>query len=423
MRFALFATVVAALGCGDGPNTPTDARPSPDLPPEEPVSVAFEAVDLPESPAAPTALVFLPDSEGFLVAGKRGEIHHYSMGEDGPTLVDEVQLPDVSSHQECGLVGLAIDPEWTTNRFVYGSHCLDGRTSRIVRVTMDGSEDAADSVVEVFRVGRDYELEGGDNQHTMTSLFFDDTGALVVMVGDRRNREAAQDPDQDLGSIVRLVPSRVEGEGGATGAPDNPYAPGGGSPNVWAKGVRSPWKAFLDSRGRIVVGDVGGACFEELNVVDGPGRNLGWPLLEGPCGGECGRFVDQYTGECEGMVDPVLSYDRSSDHAFLEDDPEVTPIPNRAVYAALEHRSPVDADDPYDDRLAGRVIWGDAIAGFVRAARFDETGALLSDRPIGHIDWPTAWGEAPDGHVYVMTYGSDNPFDFEPGLLFRMVLR
>ena len=414
------ALLVPIVACGDSPGPPDAPFDEPDMR-EPPVTATFEAVAIPEPPAAPTELVFLPGDAGFLIAGKRGEIHHYSPLDGDVTLLQTVELPEVSAHQECGLVGLAIDPEWATNHFVYGSHCLDGRTSRIVRLTLDGSEDPLDSLVEIYRVGRDYELEGGDNQHTMTSLFFDSTGALVVMVGDRRNREAAQDPAEDLGSILRLIPSRSEGEGGATGAPGNPFADGGGSPHVWAKGLRSPWKAFLGSHGRIVFGDVGGACFEELNLVDGPGANLGWPLLEGPCGGECDRFVDQHTGECEGIAGPRLYYDRSSDHPYMQADPDVSAIPNRAVYAALEHQ-PGDGPDPYGGRLAGRVIWGDAIAGFVRLARFDDSGTVTEDRPLGHLDWPTAWGQGPGGYVYALSYGSDNPFDFEPGLLFRLVL-
>src|SRR5690606_5471629 len=90
----------------------------------------------------------------------------------------------------------------------------------------------------------------------------------------------------ELGSLVRVVPS--EG-GGFTVPGDNPFAgEAGKSGAVWAYGLRSPWRATLDARGRYWIGDVGEATHEEVTLVRGPGENLGWPSIEGPCGDDCG---------------------------------------------------------------------------------------------------------------------------------------
>ncbi|HEX8122570.1 MAG TPA: PQQ-dependent sugar dehydrogenase [Solirubrobacteraceae bacterium] len=89
-------------------------------------------------------------------------------------------------------------------------------------------------------------------------------GLLYVSVGFGNHDDAPQDPDSPRGKILRLDP-RAE----------NPV------PEVYASGLRNPYRFSFDPRGRLIVGDVGGDDQEEITILDHAGANLGWPVFEG----------------------------------------------------------------------------------------------------------------------------------------------
>lgn len=415
MRRAATVGLLAALcgACGGTGEPPADMEvvPPTDLGGEgDPLQVSFEALTLPGDPTDPTALAFVPGRSELVLAEKRGGLFHYRLEGDELTLLGSFAFPDVDFFQECGVVGLAFDPDWQTNGYLYASHCLDGRTSRIVRVTFDGTghDEVIDSLVEVYRVGRDVVDETRDHQHTMTTIGFDAAGALYASVGDRRVNDAARDPNEDLGSLIRIVPGA---EGGSTPAPDNPYVDGGGSPNVFAKGLRSPWKVFLDREGRYWVGDVGGSFWEEVNLVTEPGQNFGWPDHEGPC-----RM------RCDGVVDAVVAYDRNPNHPYIREDPLTEPVPFRSVWVGVIYTP--SAVDRYRGWLTGRLLFGDASQGWVRVLGVDAAEEVIEDRSIGHLVMPTAWAQGPDDWIYVTAFVDPNVFRApRPGFLYRMVPR
>src|SRR5690606_35823336 len=110
--------------------------------------------------------------------------------------------------------------------------------------------------------------------HNGGHLAFGPDGMLYLGLGDGGGGgdplDAGQDPTTALGSLVRLDPT-PEGDRPYSVPPDNPYVGSGGAPEVWAIGLRNPWRfAFDPLTGDLWVADVGQESFEEVNVVPAP---------------------------------------------------------------------------------------------------------------------------------------------------------
>lgn len=349
-----------------------------------------------------TDLAFFPDSSEFLALGRTGLVHHYGLGERGASLLGSFQLPGVQASWDCGLIGAAFDPAFAENRFVFFSTCLTGRAAGVLRVTHRGDYRAIEaSTREILRLQAP---EGRGMLHRIGSLGFEPDGVLWAMVGDMTSPEDAQDVRNELGSIVRLVPSRDPERGGYEVPPGNAFDPGGPqSPLVYAWGFRMPWRGLRDARGRFWLGDVGGTHgregYEEVDVVMRAGQNFGWPREIGPAS----------EGADAAQLEPPLVYwDRSDDHAFIREDPGAD------LDWLREHRVRVawvggpylrDGVDRYQGRLFDRVLFGDICAGFVRAIGLDEAGAIVFHRHVGHLPFLSGLDRAPDGHLYATTMG------------------
>jgi hypothetical protein len=194
---------------------------------------------------------------------------------------------------------------------------------------------------------------------------------------------------------------------------DNPTLPGVSGGDIYALGLRSPFRGIRDSRGFYWVGDVGGDLFEEINLVKAPAQDFGWSDIEGPCP-DC---------ETEG---PLLYWDQTPSAGYVLDDPHSSPTTARVAWVGPE----VLAHDPdrYGGQLSGSVLFGDYCAGFVRHARVDDGGALQLDAPLGHLQNPSSLRQHSDGYVYAVTFGrcetsKENAGDEPFSRLFRMVAK
>ena len=184
----------------------------------------------------------------------------------------------VGAGGERGLLGLAFHPAYADNRryFVHYTRAEDGA-----------------SVVAEFRVSRDpnrsrpagralLTVEQPFANHNGGMIAFGPDGFLYIALGDGGSSgdpgNRAQDPDVLLGKILRID---VDGRRPYAIPEDNPFAAGGGRPEIYALGLRNPWRFSFDRRnGRLLAGDVGQGRREEINRIR-RGRNYGWPILEG----------------------------------------------------------------------------------------------------------------------------------------------
>jgi glucose/arabinose dehydrogenase len=178
---------------------------------------------------------------------------------------------------EVGLLGLAFHPDYAENGrlFIYYTDTnSDTAVAEYARQDADQVDPTSGEVfIEVAREGI---------RHNAGMLLFGPDGYLYVAIGDGGMfEEFGQNPNVFLGTILRLDMDT----GDPYSAPDdNPFFSGGGAPEVWAYGLRNPWRFSIDrASNTMFIGDVGQADAEEINAValEPAGYNFGWPVMEG----------------------------------------------------------------------------------------------------------------------------------------------
>jgi len=426
MRAALGAlwlagTSLVAVACGDhdappGKTTPsgTGATGAGGDASTDPASlrVEFEELALDGDPAFITDFVFYPGSDtDFLTLDKSGKLRRYRLGEQSAELVSSAQVTGVYDKLDCGAISLAFEPDFSDGNYVYVGTCVSQTHSEILRLDLNDEQDVvAGSEVSVLRVG----FSGATRPwHNIGSIGFEPGGVLWALFGEKMQGAPAQDLSQNLGKLLRVVPSREPGLGGNVPAPDGPLVDDPDAAQaVYALGLRSPFRGTRDSRGFYWIGDVGSDFFEEVNVARGPLTNFGWPEHEGPC------------SECGETTSPTFSWARGAAPDYIADDPAVETTVARVAWAGPE----VLAHDPdrYNGRLAGSVLFGDYCAGFLRHGRVDDDGVPTLDAPLGHLNNAGAFRQRSDGYVYAITFGRcqtdvKNQADEGQSRLYRMV--
>jgi glucose/arabinose dehydrogenase len=180
----------------------------------------------------------------------------------------------VDSERERGLLGVAFDPDFATNQFVYVYYTVPGATAhnRVSRFTANGDVAAAGSETIILELNN---LSGATN-HNGGALHFGPDGRLYIAVGENANGNNAQSMTNLLGKMLRINRD-------GTIPADNPFFATATGQNrcIWALGLRNPVHLRLPAgTGRMFINDVGQNTWEEIN--DGiAGSNYGWPTTEG----------------------------------------------------------------------------------------------------------------------------------------------
>lgn len=382
----------------DGPEMPDDVgpdAPDADVPPPPPRWLDFERVTFEGEPAQVTDFGFLPSEAGespeLLTVTRDGRLLHHRLDEHGARRLAETNVPDVHVDLDCGLISIALDPDFESNGRVFLGQCFSRFDSGVVRATFDRRTGTIDAPIEIVRVGHP---DARQPWHNVGTIGFehgtDRPDVLFAFFGDKTVSASASDPSTPTGALLRVVPRE---EGGHDPAPGNPAETDERfHPDVFAYGLRSPWKGVFHE-GRYFVGDVGNARREEVSVIEEPGSFLGWPRAEGPCNEACEDVEDP-------VVEPLVSWDRSSTHPYATEDPYATSNTAHVAYVGLLHPSGAD-DDRYEGFLDGALLFGDACVGFVRALGIDG----MRDESVGHLFGASAYRRGPDGYVYATSFG------------------
>lgn len=219
---------------------------------------------------------------------------------------------------EQGFLGFAFDPDYADNGHVYVNIVdADGNTE-ILRFTRSAADPLQLDPASEQLIWEFPRAQPATN-HAAGWIEFGPDGYLYFASGDggpgRDPNNVAQNADLLLGKILRID---VHGGDGFESDPlrnyalpvDNPFVNGGGAPEVWALGLRNPWRAGFDSlTGDLYIADVGQARFEEVNFqpAGAGGRNYGWSVLEG-----YEVFDDTRSGnppaDDPSLTPPVLAY-------------------------------------------------------------------------------------------------------------------
>jgi glucose/arabinose dehydrogenase len=261
---ALLASVVAVLAF-----SANSARGAATLPPN------FARSQVVGGLASPTAMEFAPDGRLF-VAEQRGTLRVVKSGANLATFLDISGRVD--SAGERGLLGLAFDPAFSNNHYVYLYYTqrATGTTpahNRVIRVTARGDRAVAGSKKLILRLDN---LSSATN-HNGGAIHFGEDGKLYVAVGDNANGENAQSLRNLKGKILRINKD-------GTIPRDNPFYKRATGRNrvIWALGLRNPFSfAIQPHKGKVFINDVGEQTWEEINQ-GAAGANYGWPRYEGP---------------------------------------------------------------------------------------------------------------------------------------------
>jgi glucose/arabinose dehydrogenase len=248
---AALLLAVAPVGAAS-PAAPA-APATPATPAQVPPQVRIVTTGL----EAPWGMAFLPDGTALVTERDRGRV--LSITSAGQ--VEEAgTVEDVAAGGEGGLLGIAVSPDFATNRFVY-LYYTAAADNRIVRVRYDGGRIGGQELL-VTGIPKGVNHNGG-------RIAFGPDGMLYAGVGETGDSSLSQDLNSLGGKILRITP---DGEP----APGNPFGT-----RVWSYGHRNVQGLAWDDQGRMYATEFGQNTYDEVNLIE-PGKNYGWPTVEGP---------------------------------------------------------------------------------------------------------------------------------------------
>jgi glucose/arabinose dehydrogenase len=285
----------------------------------------------------------------------------------------------VLSGGERGLLSIAFHPRYATNGYLYASYTDLAGDTKIERYTVSAANaDVVDPATaqHVLSVAQPYANHNGG------LVLFGPDGMFYVGLGDGG---AGGDPHNYGQSTATLLGKllRLDVDGGT------PYAIPAGNPfigqagaraEIWALGLRNPWRfAFDRAAGLLYVADVGQSEWEEVHVASAnrAGVNYGWRVLEGS---ECYAAA---TCNSQGLERPVLEYSHN----------EGCSITGGFVYRGARISA-----------IAGHYFYSDYCSGFLRSFRY--AGGQAVDRrswSVGSLGSVLSFGEDADGEMYVLS--------------------
>jgi glucose/arabinose dehydrogenase/PKD repeat protein len=316
----LFALVVCSLLLFPAP--PTQAQTLP---------TGFSETNLAGDLNRPVALAFTPDGR-LLVTNQPGQVRLIQNNTLVTTPV--LSLTDViCSNSERGILGVAIDPNFATNNYIYlyytfkrtgdctlgGTQGANHPVNRVSRFTLPNTNviNRASEVVLIDNIRSD----GGN--HNGGDLHFGPDNLLYISVGDAAKTELARDSKTLSGKMLRINPSQTN-----VIPPNNPYAntagvrrcgdpagiPAGDGPcgEIIAQGLRNPFRFAIDpTNGRLHINDVGDGTWEEVNLWEPSNTGVvdyGWPVREGNC---TRGSRTNCSAPPAGMTNPIHAYDHN----------------------------------------------------------------------------------------------------------------
>ena len=326
----------------------------------------------------PTAIAVHPDGRVF-VCQQTGELRVIKNGVVLPTPFTTLT---VNSAGERGLLGVAFDPNYATNRFVYVYYTATTPTihNRVSRFTADASnEDVAVAGSEVAIL--DLEPLGATN-HNGGAIHFGPDGKLYIAVGENAVRSNSQSLANRLGKILRINPDGTIPADNPTSFPNIAGSPAGDNRAIWAVGLRNPFTfSFQPGTGRMHINDVGEGTWEEVNVGTA-GANFGWPNCEGSCA-------------TAGMTNPIYQYSSAAGAPCA--------ITGGAFYNPTTLTFPA--------QFIGKYFFSDFCAGWIKILdplNPPSTGTAV-DFATG-ISLPVDIQVANDGSLYYLARGSNSVF-------------
>ncbi len=264
-------------------------------------SAAYRLEPLASGADYPVEAVLAPGDPGTTyVVEKAGRVRILRNGKWDPT-----PLLDLSDHVlsggEQGLLGLVFHPEFNKAGKNAGRLFVNYTTSQPRRRTVVAEIKLPEKKErEILSIDQPY------SNHNGGQLAFDKQGYLYIGMGDGGSggdpHNHSQNLDSLLGKMLRIDINRAEPY---AIPPDNPLVGKKGRPEIFAWGLRNPWRFSFDKpTGRLFAADVGQNLWEEIDIVE-KGKNYGWRVREGA------HCYDSETCSSQGLTDPIAEYSHS----------------------------------------------------------------------------------------------------------------
>jgi glucose/arabinose dehydrogenase len=364
------------------------AAPGPTAPPaSEPAAastggVTIKLEEIVGDLKSPVFLTHAGDkSNRMFVVEKKGTIAILRDGQRAATPFLDVSALITSGGSEQGLLGLAFHPDYASNRRFFVYYTASNGDNTLARYTVSDNPDVADPAsATVLFAQPDFAAN-----HNGGMLAFGPDGYLYVGLGDGGGGGDPQSNGQKrstlLGKLLRLD---VSGDEPYTIPADNPWPTGadGARPEIWAYGLRNPWRFSFDrATGDLYIGDVGQNAYEEIDFQPAGaagGLNYGWSVREAQ---HCFRAN---TCESSGTVDPVAEY--SHDQGCS--------VTGGYVYRGAAFPS-----------MVGLYIFGDYCSGTIWSLHHDAAGAWEQRKVLDSGMSISSFGEDEAGELYMLDLG------------------
>lgn len=341
----------------------------------------------------PTDIQFDPSNPNtMIVLEKTGRMRWFDVASKE---TGNVMSFDVATVSEQGLLGMAFHPDYPRRPLLYVNLTPDsGNISRVLEIRLPEPANIQSPGNTTIRTVM--EVEQPYQNHNAGQLVFGPDGYLFIGWGDGGwigdPHDNGQNPSVLLGKMLRIDPAPVEGRA-YTIPHDNPFV---GvplyQPEIWATGLRNPWRYTFDPHGRLIAPDVGQNTWEEINIIE-KGGNYGWRCREGL------MPYDTSAGCTAVLSDPFYVYGHD----------EGLSVTGGYVYTGNDISA-----------LTGLYVFGDFISGRIWALKLPEhPNTLLRTGDIYALgQWPvqiSTFGRDADGRVYLADYGRgiiyriDNP--------------
>lgn len=381
----LLGASIAACGVSSGEpflQGSTDPRP---IEPEPGDLTGLHLSPVATGLSTPVWAVAPANDERLFIVEKTGTIRILRDGVVQMTPFLDLTSEVSTDHLERGLTGLAFHPGFAANGRIVVFYTDREGTSQVVEYQLDSRDP---EVVDLETARPLLSMPQFHPAHQGGSVAFGPDGYLWVTVGDggilsdgeggvdSDPMQHGQNPSTLLGSVLRIDVDT--GEDGYAIPPDNPFVDGGGAPEVWAYGLRNPWRIAFDED-LVYISEVGHEWWEEVNVVplSEPGRNFGWSIKEGP---DC--FEAEICDD-SGLSEPTL------------------PVYHERACALVG--GPVYRGSAIPE-LDGHFFYGDWCVGWVRSFEYQD-GSVQSEREweeltgIGNLN---SFAVDAAGEMYVM---------------------
>ena len=314
------------------------------------------------------------DSRLFVVE-QPGRIRIIKNGQLLPTPVLDI-TSRVSSGGERGLLSVAFHPSYASNGFFYVNFTDGAGNTRVERFSVSANADVANAASSKLILAQTQPFA---NHNGGLNLFGPD-GMLYIGLGDGGSGGDPQGNGQNRGTLLGKI-LRIDVDHGDPYAipADNPFvSQAGARGEIWAYGLRNPWRFSFDRiGGRLYVADVGQDRFEEVNVVvsNRGGVNYGWNVMEGS------SCYNASSCTQTNLEIPPLTYDHSA---------------GCSITGGYVYRGTLIT------QVVGHYFYSDYCSGFLKSFRY-QNGQALEQKTwsIGSIGNVTSFGEDATGELYI----------------------